>query len=573
MRVQRSLHGNETASVMVWRRPCCRVPRMRAALAILTSGVWCGSLAAGGVLEDLTKWEDGRGMCASSARVGTDGRPDPAANVDCDRVVEPGETVVVADLNGPGIITHIWMTVYHFQTLQFGQEKRGRANPQEILLRMYWDGREKPDVEVPMSDFFAAGFGKRTTVLSIPVVTEDGDSYNCFWRMPFRTSARIEVINQSKTKTIRALFYAIDWIKKQALPENTMYFCAQYRQEYPVKTDPTRFDQEYLILEAEGRGYYVGTVLSVRTRSPDWYGEGDIRISIDGETTPSIWGTGTEDYFLSAWGQKECLTPYFGTPYLSHKLRDVGQMSSCYRWHIRDPIPFTRSIRVMLETMGWLNLDENTENKSRLYGPRQDDWASVAYWYQMGPTKKFTKTTTAEERCLPCIDRVIAWGANHSDPKYHGRGRTRRHNTGRYHDTEAIRVFAPENMKEGWFECELKVKEKEPLRLIVILERSPHSGIYQASLGGVKLGTPLDLYRDTTDIDDYQLMDFWPEPGTYTFRLECVGKNHCSDGYELGVNSVRLRERRPRVKRVGYLRDHDWRARPILIEKRTKPMQ
>ncbi len=525
------------------------------------------------VLDDLTKWEEGRGMCASSARLGEDGLPDPEGNVDCDRIVEPGETVVIADLEGPGVITHIWMTIYHFQSLQPGWAPRGRANPQEVMVRMYWDGREKPDVEVPLSDFFAAGFGKRTIVHSVPVVTEDGDSYNCYWRMPFRKSARIEVTNQSKEKPIRALFHAVDWIKKPSLPENTMYFCAQYKQEYPVQGNPDKFDNEYVLLDTEGRGYYVGTVLSVRTRSPDWFGEGDIRMYIDGEKRASIFGTGTEDYFLSAWGQKECVTPYFGTPYLSHKLRDVGQMSSCYRWHVRDPIPFSKSIRVSLETMGWLNIDENPENRSRSYGQRQDDWATVAYWYQMGPTKKFAAPTTAEERRLPCIDRVIAWGADHRDQEYHGRGKTRSYNSQRYHDTEAFRVLTPESMEEGWFEFPLEVKQKEPLRLVVILASSPHSGVYQASLDGVKLGQPIDLYNVETKIDDLQLMDFWPEPGEYTFRLECVGRNHLSDGYEIGVNSVRLRERRPRVKQLGYLKDHDWRANPILIDRYTESMK
>ena len=542
-------------------------------LALLVSGIWGAVSARGDVLDDLTRWEEGRGMCASSARLGDDGLPDPGGNGDCDREVEPGETVVVADLEGPGVITHIWMTVYHFQSLQPGWAPRGRANPQEILVRMYWDGREKPDVEAPLSDFFAAGFGRRTTVHSVPVVTEDGDSYNCYWRMPFRKSARIEVTNQSKTKPIRALFHAIDWIKKESLPENTMYFCAQYRQEYPVMGNPDRFDHEYVILDAEGKGYYVGTVLSVRTRSPDWFGEGDIRIRIDGEEKPSIWGTGTEDYFLSAWGQKECMTPYFGTPYLSHKLRDVGQRCTCYRWHVRDPIPFSKGIRVTLETMGWLNLDENTENKSRLYGQRQDDWATVAYWYQQGPTKRFAEPTTAEERRLPCIDRVIAWGADHSDSQFHGGGATNRHNTGRYDDMEEIRVFYPESPKEGWFEFPLEVKEKEPLRLLAVLEWSPHSGIYQPLLDGVKLGEPIDLYASESRIDDIQLLDFWPEPGIHTFRLECVGRNHLSDDCQMGVNSVRLRERRPRVKEIGYLKDHDWRANPILIDRYTKPME
>jgi hypothetical protein len=534
-------------------------------------GPW--SVAWGqGLLDDLTRWEEGRSMSSSSARVGKNGLPDPTANVDCDRIVKPGETVVIADLKGPGVITHIWMTVYHFQSLQFGAEPGGRANPQELLIRMYWDGREKPDVEVPMSDFFAAGFGRRTTVLSLPVVTEDGDSYNCWWRMPFRRSARIEVVNQSK-KNLRALYHSVDWIKKKSLPESTMYFCARYRQEYPVQGDPTKEDNEYLILDAKGKGYYVGTVLSVRTRSPDWFGEGDIRMTIDGEATPSVWGTGTEDYFLSAWGQKPCLTPYFGTAYLSHKNRDVGQMSSCYRWHIADPIVFSKSLRVAIETMGFANRDENPEGRARKYSQRQDDVSSVAYWYQQGPSKKFTKTTTPEQRKLPSIDPVIAWGKDHEAARHHGKGSTRMCDTHSYFDTDAVLEFTPETKKEGWIELSLEVKRKQPFRLVVVLGRSPHGGIYQASLDGVKVGAPIDLYSAKNDVDDIQLMDFWPEPGRYTLRLECVGKNHLSDGHQIRVNSVRLRERRPRVERIGYLKDYDWRKQPVLIDKRTPALK
>ncbi|MBN1126722.1 MAG: DUF2961 domain-containing protein [Sedimentisphaerales bacterium] len=525
-----------------------------------------------GLLDDISRWEEGRSMSSSSVRLNKDGLPDPTANVDCNRIVEPDQTVIIADLKGPGVITHIWMTVYHFQSLQFGAEPGGRANPQEILIRMYWDGREKPDVEVPMSDFFAAGFGKRTTVLSLPVVTEDGDSYNCWWRMPFRKSARIEVINQSK-KNLRALFHSVDWIKKKTIPENAMYFCAQYRQEYPVQGDPDKPDNEYLILDASGKGYYVGTVLSVRTRSPDWFGEGDIRMAIDGEQKPSIWGTGTEDYFLSAWGQKPCLTPYFGTAYLSHKNRDVGQMSSCYRWHIADPIVFNTSLRVTIETMGFANRDENPEGRSRLYWQRQDDVSSVAYWYQFGPSKKFAETTTPEQRKLPSIDPIIAWGKDYQADQYHGKGLTRMRNTDTYFDTDPVLEFTPDSKDDAWIELSFQVNRKQPFRLVVVLGRSPQSGIYQASLEGVKIGKPIDLYNDTSDVDDYQLMDFWPEPGRYTLRLECIGHNHLSSGGQIRINSVRLRERRPRVERFGYLKDHDWRANPILIDKTTPPLK
>ena len=134
-----------------------------------------------------------------------------------------------------------------------------------------------PAVEAPLGDFFANCFGKRREVVSLPVIVDDGDAYNCFWRMPFRKSARIEIVNESE-KPISLLYYNIDWIKKDKLPEDTPYFYAQYRQEYPVEKG-----KDYVLLETKGKGHYVGTVLAVRTRSPAWFGEGDEKIYIDGE--------------------------------------------------------------------------------------------------------------------------------------------------------------------------------------------------------------------------------------------------------------------------------------------------
>jgi hypothetical protein len=535
------------------------------ALLILTTGF-------AGSLDHLMHWEKGRSMSTSSVCRGTDGLPDPNVNKDNVWRVEPGQTVTIADLDGPGIIQHIWITVFHFQTARPGWAPDGRANPQELLIRMYWDDRAEPDVEAPMSDFFGACFGKRITIRSEPVAVDDGDSYNCYWPMPFRKSARIEVVNQSD-KPAMLLYYTVDWVKKKSLPRDTMYFCAQYRQEYPVQGDPDSVDNEYVILDAEGKGYYVGTVVAVRTRSPDWFGEGDFRVTIDGEATPSIWGTGTEDYFLSAWGQKETLMPYYGNPYLNHKDRDVGQMSCCYRWHVHDPIVFSKSIRVTLETMGWLNIDENPERQSREYGQRQDDWASVAFWYQMGPAKRFAKPTTARERKLPRIERVAVWGKDHEAAKYHGRGKTSLYAKDEYMETEGLLRFTPESDEEGWLEFPFEVKRKEPLRLVLVLERSKDSGIYQPILNGVKLKDPLDLYSEEFDIHEFQIMDFWPEPGKYTLRLQCVGRNIDANGNRIGVNSVRLRERRPRVEKLGYLKDHDWRTEQILIDRKIEPRQ
>ncbi len=513
--------------------------------------------ALGQGLAGLTRWEEGRSMRAGSNVWLEDAPYAEANNMDRPDRIEAGETYVMADLKGPGVITHIWMTFLHEPHFWV---KDGAANHQEMLIRIYWDGREKPDVEVPVGEFFASCFGKRMEVISVPVIVEGGDSYNCFWHMPFRKSARIEIVNQSK-KPIRKLYNNIDWIKKKSLPENTMNFCAQYRQEYPAQNG-----KDYLVLDAEGKGYYVGTVYSVRTRSPSWFGEGDEKIYIDGEAKPSIRGTGTEDYFLSAWGLDRHSTPYFGVPYLNQPDRIIGQMTCSYRWHIHDPLVFNTGIRVTFETFGWMSPDENKEHRPHSWNEREDDFSSVAYWYQMGPSKKFTEIPSAEDRKLPSLERILVWGKESLDTKFHGPGEATVQRGARYLPSDGQLLFKPQSKQDGWVEFSFDVKEKEPLRLILELTRSYDYGVWQPILNGVKLGEPIDLYRPQPDLWEFHLMDFWPEPGKYTLRLECVGKNRESSGHNLGVNSVRLRERRPRVKAFGYDKDKDWRKEQVLYD-------
>ncbi|MBN2217858.1 MAG: DUF2961 domain-containing protein [Pirellulales bacterium] len=536
-------------------------------------GKWCAALgfcgliavaavpavARGQGLEKLTQWQEGRSMRAGSNAWNPNDLYDKDNNLDRPDRIESGATYVMADLKGPGVITHIWLTFLqepHFWVTD------GAADPQEMLLRIYWDGREKPDVEAPVGDFFANCFGRQMAVISVPVIVEDADSYNCFWHMPFRKSARIEIVNQSK-KPIRKLYNNVDWIKKKSLPENTMNFCAQYNQEYPTKPG-----QDYVVLDAEGKGYYVGTVLAVRTRSPSWFGEGDEKIYIDGEKLPSIRGTGTEDYFLSAWGLKENSTPYFGVPYLNQGGDDriIGQMTCSYRWHVQDPLVFNTGIRVTFETFGWMSPDENKEHEPHSWNEREDDFSSVAFWYQMGPAKKFTTVPPAAERKLPSLERVITWGKDALASGRHGQGRAKLEEGKLYLASGGQLRFQPRSLRDGWVDYSFEVKEKEPLRLLVEATRGPDSGIYQVTLNGVKIGKPIDLYRPATDLWEFHLMDFWPEPGKYDLRLTCVGKNEESEGYGIGVNSIRLRERRPRVKAFGYDKDKDWRKEQVIYE-------
>ena len=251
-------------------------------------------------------------------------------------------------------------------------------------------------------------------MISLPAIVEDADSYNSFWRMPFRKSARIEIENQSE-KPLSLLYYNIDWIKLDKLPNDTPYFYAQYRQEHPVE-----HGKDYVVLETTGKGHYVGTVLAVRTRSPAWFGEGDEKIYIDGEAKPSIWGTGTEDYFLSAWSLKRAGTPYFGVPFFDQA--GIGGHTSAYRWHLSDPILFSSGIKVTLEHMGWISPDENPAYRSTSWNEREDDYASVAFWYQTGAPTFSARALHARERRLPGLDRVIGYARDFADAAHHGEG-------------------------------------------------------------------------------------------------------------------------------------------------------
>jgi hypothetical protein len=541
---------------------------IKSAFYLLTAFLASAPLGRSALLDDLAKPQEGRSRRAtSSMRVGEvrrtgeqklnpDADPrgdlDEASNWDNFRVA-PGETHVLLDAKGPGVITHIWLTFLGPEAQDWAKD--GSANHQEMLLRMYWDGQARPAVEAPVGDFFANCFGERREVISLPVVVEDADSYNCFWRMPFRKSARIEIVNQSK-RPISLLYYNIDWIEKPSLSEDTPYFYAQYRQEYPVE-----HGKDYVLLETTGKGHYVGTVLAVRTRSPAWFGEGDEKIYIDQETKPSIWGTGTEDYFLSAWGLKVCSTPYAGVP-LFDQWGIVGGHTSAYRWHLNDPIVFNTGIKVTFEHFGWIAPDENPNNRSTSWNEREDDYSSVAFWYQTGEPTFTARAPDAAERKLSSLDRVIVLARAFTGSEFHGTGNMTAQRLELYPEPQLL--YMPDSTTNAWIEIPFAVTNKEPLRLLLNLTKSYDFGRYQVWLDGTRLGDPIDLYSAKVLNEEVHLLDFWPEPGPHQLRLECVGKNPLSSGYYFGLESVRLRERRPRVAAYAHDRDKDWKKSPQL---------
>jgi hypothetical protein len=299
------------------------------------------------------------------------------------RPLPAGETLTLLDEAGPGEISHIWMTIASDE----------RFHLKKMVLRMYWDAESSPSVEAPVGDFFGLGLGEYFLYQSVPLAVGGDKALNCFFPMPFQKHAHITLTNEGKQRA-DAVYWNIDLrAYKSALPADTLYFHAQYRQAAPNKAFPgNRFNldgkENYVWMEATGRGHFVGVTMSVIENQDGWWGEGDDMFFVDGEKLPSINGTGSEDYFLGAWdfGGKPFAYGLFGAPVVGAELQ--GGRWSVYRFHLDSPIPFTKSLRATIEH-GHAN-------------DRGDNYYSVAYWYQTEPHASFSALPSVEMR-LPRV--------------------------------------------------------------------------------------------------------------------------------------------------------------------------
>jgi hypothetical protein len=494
----------------------------------------CVAQALPGGLDDLTRARPGRSRRVSSAAAS------PLSNAD-NRWIKPGETFVMADIQGPATIRHIWLTFS--EAAPNWLSAVGSANPSQIVLRMHWDDAEAAAVEAPLGDFFAAGFGVRAEVSSLPVQVQGGDSYNCYWPMPFFKRGRITITNESD-KPLSALYYHVDYTEEE-LPPDTAYLCAQYRQEFPEQTG-----RDYLIADIDGRGHYVGTVLSARSRSPEWFGEGDEKFYVDGEEKPSIWGTGTEDYVSCAWGLDKCSFAYFGVPFIDGDWGDVGTRVCAYRWHIADPVRFQKSLRVEIEHWGWISADETASGKVEGFVERQDDLATVAFWYQVGQPKRFATLPNASARAFPNLDSIVDGKTLLPTVRHAGGELTLQKGYEWTGDGQLFYVPAADAAGAAgaaslatFLELDFNVEKPEYRRLMLRLTHSYDYGIYRISLDGKPVGQPLDLYSRNIEVHDHSLGDHELAAGKHTIRLDCTGRNPASTGTRLGVDSVRLRQR------------------------------
>lgn len=297
--------------------------------------------------------------------------------------LQPGQVLALPVFEGPGVITHLWFTSHAGWV--------GELNA--LVLRIYWDGAPEPGVEVPLADFFAVGQGRPASVESLPVQVSPTGSLSCFWRMPFAHSARLEITNDNPDRST-GLYWQVDWVTVDRLPDNTPHFHARYRQEYPA-----RAGRDYRVADLEGTGDYIGTVLSVTLAQDGWFGEGDDFFYIDGEQVPSLQGTGSEDYFNDAWGFRARTGPWFGQPRWQGDA--AGDSGVAYRWHWPDAVHFERALRFDLEHKG--NRDEDTEG---FFLERPDFLSSVAFWYQTGTPKGW-------EPLPPWPQRRVPWERHH----------------------------------------------------------------------------------------------------------------------------------------------------------------
>jgi hypothetical protein len=351
------------------------IPARRRLLRVGVSVAVVASLAAvpaparqepRGGLAGLAEPHYGRAMRSSST--------DPTGgNLDF-RIIPPGESATLLEHDGAGTIRRILVTFLPRMTGPIdarmpllGTVEDAVALHRQAILRMYWDGEKSPSVESPVGDFFGVGFGVQRELVSLPVSQTTG-GYACYWPMPFRRSARITLTNLGPVDIW--LWWDIDYTAVRSIRRDLRYFHAHWRREQP--TSP---DRAYTILEARGAGHYVGTALFAQgAPGTPLFLEGDEEIAVDGESSPSIRGTGHEEYFNGGFYFET--GPSTGAPFHGIVLKDLGNgRVSVYRWHVEDPIPFTKAIRVAIE------------HGSNNIVPA--DYSSVAYWYQTEPHAPF----------------------------------------------------------------------------------------------------------------------------------------------------------------------------------------
>jgi len=470
---------------------------------------------------------------AFKARRSSSNNPDWESNDDSKRPI-PGETIVLADLAGPGVVTHLWVTI---ADNEYGW-------PRLLRLRIYYDGSATPSVDSPIGDFFAVGHGLERGVRSLMVRDSSaGRARNCYWPMPFCKSCKVTVTNEGRRRASN-LYYHVNWQKVRSLPKSTLYFHARYRQALPAAADGAPYE----FLNVRGRGHYVGTVLSVVQAEAGWFGEGDDHFWVDGEPYPAIEGTGSEDYFNDAWGLHVDDGPYYGVTVAEGT--DLGSRMTAYRWHLLDPVPFTKSLKFDIEHKGWTYNADGTVKSA--FGERTDLMSSVAFWYQQGialdqPPLPYGSARLPQGNALQIeVEDSLA------------QVKAEQGKTSMVPDlfwSKDVILFEAQG-KGAKLEVPFDVPEDGDYELYTELAQASDYGTYRILLDG-KTPTAAQLEHEPgadvlprLQFDGYAPETYvgaafqvgWPRltAGRHWLSYVCLGKNASASGYNLGVDNIVL---------------------------------
>ena len=251
------------------------------------------------------------------------------------RRIAKGERVLLADIQGPGTINHLWLTV------PMSTPERMRS----LILEVFYDGADEPSISVPVLDFFGLAHGRAVAYHSALTAVQEGRGFNSYVPMPFERRVRIEFHNAGEHGTL--LYYQIDYTLQPELAAGTGFLHVTWRRQ-----NPTVMADDFTIVDGlDGPGRFLGCVVGVRVLDQgDWYGEGEVKVFLDGDTDlPTICGTGLEDYVGTAWGMGAHVAPYGGAPSI---VDDGTTYVSFYRWHVLDPIVFRTDLRVTIQQIG-----------------------------------------------------------------------------------------------------------------------------------------------------------------------------------------------------------------------------
>jgi len=458
---------------------------------------------------------------------------DSTSNDDSKRPI-PGETTVLADLKGPGVISHIWLTVA-------GNEY---GWPRLLRLRVYYDDSPIPSVDAPVGDFFGVGHGLERPLNSLVIRnSSSGRSRNSYWPMPYKKSIRITITNEGKRRLYN-LYYHVDYQTYKSLPENTAYFHALYRQALPAKGGDW-----YDFLRVKGEGFYVGTVLNAVQVAAGWFGEGDDLFYVDGNPKPVIEGTGTEDYANDAWSFRIGDGPYTGVTVADGT--ETGARMTAYRWHLLDPIPFTKQFRASIEHAGWTFNDDGTVRSA--FEERPDLFSSVAFWYQKGIATDQPEPPYGPARLPHGNARQI------EIEQYIGEAKA----TGGTTEVQKEVFWGKDllffNAKGPGARLDLPVDVEADGRyeLLAQVAQSPDYGIYSVLIDGrvpnasgqlehepgANKGNQLSMdgYFTETFVGEDRVIA-WPTltKGRHIVSFICLGKNSQASGYNLGLDGLVL---------------------------------